>query len=146
VTDLPARAAIDTNILLYTEGLLIADADKAKMAASTDLMDRLYAGDCQIVIPVQVLCELHNGLRRKLGLSPLEAAERVARLIRYCETEATTAEVFAAGIELAASHKLQTYDAIILAAASNAGCAVLYSEDMQHGFAWGGVKVINSFL
>jgi hypothetical protein len=40
---------------------------------------------------------------------------------------------------------LAIWDAIILAAASEAGCRVLLSEDMQEGFTWGGVTIINPF-
>ena len=47
--------------------------------------------------------------------------------------------------DLAEKHQLQTYDAIILAAAAQGGCDVLYSEDMQHGFEWNGVLVVNPF-
>ena len=55
--------------------------------------------------------------------------------------EAVLAEAFA----LAERHGLQTYDAIILAAAAQGGCDILYSEDMQHGFEWNGVMVVNPF-
>jgi predicted nucleic acid-binding protein len=34
---------------------------------------------------------------------------------------------------------------VILSAASQAGCRLLLSEDLQDGFTWGGVTVINPF-
>jgi predicted nucleic acid-binding protein len=34
---------------------------------------------------------------------------------------------------------------VILAAAAEAGCRLLVSEDMQAGFTWGGVTIVNPF-
>jgi predicted nucleic acid-binding protein len=42
-------------------------------------------------------------------------------------------------------YRLSWYDSLILAAAIEAGCSVVYSEDLQDGFAAGGVKVMNPF-
>ena len=57
----------------------------------------------------------------------------------------TDAAVMTEAFNLAEKHGLQTYDAIILAAAAKGGCDMLYSEDMQHGFEWNGVLVVNPF-
>lgn len=42
--------------------------------------------------------------------------------------------------------QLSYWDAAIIAAANNLGASVLYSEDLNHGQDYGGVKVINPFL
>jgi hypothetical protein len=47
--------------------------------------------------------------------------------------------------DLAADHQLGIWDSVILATASQAGCRLLLSEDMQDGFTWGGVTVVNPF-
>ena len=57
----------------------------------------------------------------------------------------TTADILDRAFLLAANHGLQTYDAIIIGAAAEVGCIILYSEDMQHGFEWNGVQIINPF-
>ena len=46
------------------------------------------------------------------------------------------------------SERFQTshFDAQILAAAKRMGCATLYSEDLNHGQDYGGVRVVNPFL
>ena len=49
-------------------------------------------------------------------------------------------------MELSTSHQLAVWDAIMLAAAAQAGCRVLLSEDMRHGFTWRGTTVRNPFL
>lgn len=53
--------------------------------------------------------------------------------------------VFESALQLATEHRLQIYDAIILASAVQAGADILLSEDMQHGFTWRGVAVVNPF-
>jgi len=52
----------------------------------------------------------------------------------------------AAARALAEDHRLSFYDALIVASAIEAGCNVLYSEDMQHGRAIGGLTIANPFL
>lgn len=47
--------------------------------------------------------------------------------------------------DLAADHQLSTWDAVVLSTASEAGCRLLLSEDLQDGFTLGGVTVTNPF-
>ena len=47
--------------------------------------------------------------------------------------------------DLATDHRLGIWDAVILSAASQAGCRLLLSEDLQEGFSWGGVTIVNPF-
>ncbi len=55
------------------------------------------------------------------------------------------AEVFLNALDLATDHKLQFWDALIVATAASSGCSLLLSEDMQDGFAWRGITVVNPF-
>src|SRR5262245_43964069 len=57
----------------------------------------------------------------------------------------TSAEVMLTAVDLAADHHLGIWDAVILSAASKVGCRLLLSEDLQDGFTWGGVTVVNPF-
>jgi predicted nucleic acid-binding protein len=50
-----------------------------------------------------------------------------------------------AAMYLAAVHQFSIWDGVILAAASQAGCRLLLSEDLHDGFTWGGVTVANPF-
>ena len=43
-------------------------------------------------------------------------------------------------------HGLRIYDSLIIAAALEAGCDTLYSEDMQHGQVIEGIRIENPFL
>ena len=47
---------------------------------------------------------------------------------------------------LAEDHQLSFHDALIVAAAIEAGCDTLFTEDMQHGRSFGGLSIVNPFL
>jgi predicted nucleic acid-binding protein len=47
--------------------------------------------------------------------------------------------------DLAADHGLSIWDSVIVAASANAGCRLLLSEDLQDGFTWHGVTLVNPF-
>ncbi len=47
---------------------------------------------------------------------------------------------------MARDHGFPIYDALIVAAALEARCDTLYSEDMQHGRQIGGLTIVNPFL
>ena len=131
--------AIDTNILVYAEGVERAPEDAAKVVGSRLLMRRLLEARIRPVIPVQTLAELHNVLVSRRRLSPREASAVVGGWIARADIIATSETTLAAALDLAADHALQIFDALILAAAAEARCDLLLSEDLQDGFAWRGV-------
>ncbi len=131
------KAALDTNLLAYAEqrGAKQAKARRLLTQAPPDLT----------VLPVQVCGELYNVLVRKFGF---ERATAVLVVNQWRDTfilAATTDAIMAAALDLSASHDLQIWDAVILAAAAEAGCDLLLSEDLQDGVRWRGVTVVNPF-
>jgi predicted nucleic acid-binding protein len=134
------RIAVDTNVLGYAEGL--DDEDKRTRAA--DILLALRSHD--LVMPLQVAAELHHLIMRRRKTPPKEAGYSFAYwralLARHPATLTSTLDT---ALDLAAAHRLQIFDAIILAAAAEAGCRMLLSEDMQDGFVWRGVMVVNPF-
>ena len=128
-------AFFDSNILIY--------------AYSTDVRReralRTIAGGG--VISAQVLNEFTNVLRKKQkqDWAVIEAAVQSIRF-RFPDTVPLTADTHAAALALARDHALAFYDALIVAAAIDAGCDTLYSEDLQHGRNIGGLAIVNPFL
>jgi predicted nucleic acid-binding protein len=49
------------------------------------------------------------------------------------------------GLRMQAAHQFAWYDSLIIAAALEGGCKVLYSEDLQHGQHFGDLVVENPF-
>jgi predicted nucleic acid-binding protein len=57
-----------------------------------------------------------------------------------------TVETHDAAVDLSRSYGFNIYDSLILAAAEQAGCSTVYSEDMQHGQRIGQLTIVNPFL
>jgi predicted nucleic acid-binding protein len=98
-----------------------------------------------LVVPAQVICELFNVLVRKARRDPIDARRAAAIWQDSYLMIPTTETVLGRAFGIAVDHHLATWDAVILAAASEAGCRALLSEDIQDGFTWGGVAVVNPF-
>lgn len=133
------RVALDTNILAYAEGV----NNKTMQGQSLDLVKRLSG--TTVVLPVQVLGELFSLLVRKAGRTPSDARNAVLHWRNAFNNLAdTSAEVLLGAVDLAQSN-ISFWDAVILSTAAESGCQMLLSEDMQDGFVWKGVTVINPF-
>ncbi len=133
------RVALDTNVLAYAEGINAAQ----RRGSALDLVQRLPQE--ATVIPVQVLGELFNVLVRKGGRSRADAREALLGWRDTFPVIETSPEIMLTAVDLATDHQFGIWDAVILSAASQAGCPLLLSEDLQDGFTWGGVTVINPF-
>ncbi len=133
------RLALDTNVLAYAEGVNGAARKKATLA----ILEKLPQGST--FLPVQVLGELFHVLVRKAGRSPERARAAVLGWQDAFSLIETSPAVLLAATDLAAHHRLSIWDAVVLSAASAAGCRLLLSEDLQSGFTWNGVTVINPF-
>ncbi|MFZ1963970.1 MAG: PIN domain-containing protein [Roseiarcus sp.] len=125
----------DTNVLLY---LVSGDAKKADRAEA--LVRRGGA------ISVQVLNEAANVARRKMGMDWLQTREFLASLRGLLTVAPLTLETHELGLDFAERYTLSIYDAMIAAAATLAGCARLWSQDMQDGMRIGeNLRVENPF-
>lgn len=133
------RAALDTNVLAYAEGV----GDRAKKKTALEILERLPLSS--VVIPVQVLGELFRVLVRKRGMKPADARHAILYWRNaFSNLSDTSAEVLLAAVDLA-QEQVSIWDAVILCATAESGCQLLLSEDLQHGFVYKGVTVVNPF-
>ncbi len=133
------RAALDTNVLAYAEGV----NGVSMRAKALDLLRNVSKQTP--VLPVQALGELFHLLVRKAGHSRMSARTVILTWQRAFPVVGTSASVIAAATDLATDHELVIWDAIIVAAAAEVGCRLLLSEDFQNGFTWRGVTIVNPF-
>jgi predicted nucleic acid-binding protein len=131
------RTALDTNILVYAEGV---NGEERKDAAVRIIRDL-----DELVIPIQALGELFTVLTRKARRPAAEARAVVLGWHDAYPVTETSSGVMLDAMELSVGHKVALWDAIMLAAAAASGCRLLLSEDMQDGFTWRGVTIRNPF-
>lgn len=125
----------DTNVLLYVASGDTAKADQAEAA--------IAAGGA---ISVQVLNELANVARRKMRMSWGDTHALLIMLRGLLTVHPLTLETHETGLRMAERYGLSIYDAMIAAAAIEAGCDTLWSEDMQHGMTLDeGLRIVNPF-
>src|SRR6516225_2374903 len=106
----------DTNVLLYIAGVDPAKADRAE-----ELID---AGG---TISVQVLNEIANVARRKMGLSWAETRAFLSMIRGLLSVQPLTIEIHEAGLSFAERYGLSIYDAMIAASALHADCDTIWS-------------------
>lgn len=134
-----AEVFLDSNVLLYACSSAPDDAPKRRIAEGLML-------DSPFALSAQVLQEfIANALRKpSLGIREgnIDATLRMASLVRV---QAVTRELVLTAVALRRRYQLSQWDATILAAAKELGCEVVYSEDMNDGQDYRGVRVINPF-
>jgi predicted nucleic acid-binding protein len=135
-TMIEKQIALDTNVLIYLEG---NDTVKRKIAESLLSLDP--------VIPSQVISEFINVTRRLRNIPKRQLIKEAADLFRYC----SIAPIYHSTLVLAESmiqkYDFQLFDSLVVASAFEAGCDILYSEDMQHNIIVNKqIKIINPFL
>ncbi len=134
-----ARSFFDTNVLLYTDDK--ASLGKQRRAVGLVAEHRRSGTG---VISLQVLQEYFVAATRKLHVDPRLARRKVELLAEFDVVVPELADILAA-IDLHRLHGFSFWDALILRAAKQAGCSVLFSEDMQAGREFEGLQIVNPF-
>ena len=127
---------LDSNIVLYSLGNF-----EEKRRRSIELMSE------SPVISVQVLNETANILIRKF-LVPIHDIEAIMkRIANECSVTLLTENTHFSALTIKERYQFSFYDSLIIAAALEASCDVLYSEDMQHGqIIENRLKIISPFV
>jgi predicted nucleic acid-binding protein len=133
------RLALDTNILAYAAGV----NDDARRDEALRIIRQLPEADT--CVSVQVLGEFFRVLVHKARRSPAQARTTVLRTYDTFRIIETSPTILLAAIDLVIGHSMNIWDAVILAGSVEAGCSLLLSEDLQDGFTWNGVTVVNPF-
>lgn len=138
---MPASIFLDTNVLVYAISGAGEDLEKATKAKRI-IQEETFC------VSTQVLGEFYSvavSPRRPSPLSHNEAVAWIQFWKRFDVFEITTAHVDLA-LETAGGCKIGYYDALIISAARLAGCDKIYSEDLNDGQDYGGIKVTNPFV
>lgn len=130
------NAFLDSNITLY---LLDAHTEKSVTA------EKLIRQNPHI--NAQVLVEVGNVCNKKYKWTKHQVCDFWYDLMSDCQVSSISEHILAEAIYLTEKYDFQLFDAIIVSGALEAGCRVLYSEDMHHQLVVEGqLTIINPFL
>ncbi len=134
------NAFVDTNVLVYA-------ADEALPLGRKTRIARELLRQRGLSLSVQVLNEFTVNARHssKLNLGAEREQEWLSRWLLF-PVVPITVETFLAAQLVHVRFQISHWDALILAAAREADCGVVYSEDLNSGQDFDGVKVINPFV
>ena len=136
-----ALVFVDTNVFVYRHDR----SDPAKQARADEWIAHL-ARSRSGRLSYQVLQELYVTLtgKARIGFDPSEAREIVRDLIVW-QPVGIDLRILERAWHLQDGHSVSWWDAVIVAAAQSLGCSILLTEDLQHGHAFGEVRVVNPF-
>lgn len=131
---------VDTNVLIYAACPLPSDVAKAERAA-----ELLRTAD--IALSAQVLQEFYVQATRttRPGALTHDDARRLVRNLQRFPIQPVTPQVVNDALALLERFQINYWDAAILAAARIAGCDTVYTEDLNDGQDYDGVRAVNPF-
>jgi predicted nucleic acid-binding protein len=115
---------LDSNILVYSYSN--SEIQKQEIA-------RRLIADSNSLISTQVLQELCNIVTRKFKFSYEQAATAIKESCQNNSLHINTGDTILQACQIAGRYAFSFFDSLIVAAALEGGCTVLYSEDMQDG-------------
>lgn len=133
-----SKIFLDTNILVYG----LDGSDSAKQNAALQSLVKLRQANHVGVVSTQVLQEYYNALTRKLSIAPPIAKREMLLLARY-QVVLLDPPLLGQAADLHATASVSFWDALIIAAAQNAACDELWTEDLQTGQLFGSLRVVN---
>ena len=138
MTDKTDKIFLDTNLWVY----LFSDEIK-KRECITRLIGKNFNNIC---LSAQVLSELYNVLTRKKVADPEKARKIIHRVAGEFQVSVIDKEVVKQAVDLNLSYHYSYWDSLIIAAALEVNCNVLYTEDFQHNQVVDKkIRIINPF-
>jgi predicted nucleic acid-binding protein len=134
-----ATVFIDTNVLVYAASNAVGDRAKRAVA-------RQVLAESGIGFSAQVLQEFYAvaATKQRLGMTHEESLAVLQSLAAF-PVWPVTRELVLEAVDAKQRFGISYWDAAILAAAKQMGCRVVFSEDLNAGQEYDGVKVVNPF-
>ena len=134
-----SKIFIDTNLFVYT----IDKKDIAKQEAARKFVRKLVDGHMP-VISTQVIQEFYVVATAKLKADPV-IVKNIVHNFHNMELIKIDLELIEQAIDISVLSKISFRDSLIIAAAENANCEYVVSEDLNAGQLYRGVKLMNPF-
>jgi predicted nucleic acid-binding protein len=137
-----AREFVDANVLVYA----FDPSAESKQIIASQLLERLSknGNGC---LSVQILQEFFVTITRKVSIPPaIDQASDYVRDFSTWKVFAPTAQDVSTAIAIHKQAKISFWDAMVVHAASELGCDLLWSEDLTTDQILRKVRVCNPFL
>lgn len=134
------KVFFDTNILVYS----VDERTPEKKVIASNLLNEASRSKNGI-ISTQSLQEFYNAAVKKLNLSKQAAKEYVDFFSKQFPVKEISIPLIIKAIDISIKNGLSFWDSLILSAANDTGCILVYSEDMNSGQIICGTKVLNPF-
>lgn len=133
---------LDTNVIVY-----LFDETAPDKSATARLIVSSALDDGSGVVSFQVVQEVLNVLTRKLRVvaRAADARDFLRETLMPMWTVQPSAGLYARALDLKERIDIAFYDGLIVAAALEAGCRRLLTEDLQHGQRIDGLRIENPF-
>lgn len=142
VADFPAPYFLDTNIFVYTfDATATEKQDQARQLIKESLQSQ------RGVISTQVVQEFLNVSQRKFAtpLAAIDARRYLSSVLMPLCQHFPSINFYDSALLLQAEVGFSLYDTLIVAAALEAGCKTLLTEDLQDGHIIRGMTIRNPF-
>ena len=134
------KVFFDSNILVYYADE--NDARKQKIAV-TLIKDAIASGNG--MISTQCLQEFYNVITTKLRCDKDKAKELVKMFADNLPVATISVPLILSAVDISIKNKFSFWDSLILSAASDTGCATVYSEDLSDQQIIAGARIENPF-
>lgn len=135
-----SKIFIDTNIWVYS----LDSKDQEKRNHARQILRKIVDAH-QPVLSTQVIQEFYVVATAKLG-ADLLGVKNIIHNFHNMEIVNIDLELVEEASDISILSKLSFWDSLIIAAAEKAKCEYIFSEDLNSGQTYRGVKVLNPFL
>ena len=137
------RFFLDTNIFVYSfDRSAPAKARKAEKLISKALETQ------KGVVSYQVVQEFFNVALKRFShqMRVADAEQYLGTVFRPLLSVHSSSSLYGEALRLQAKTGLSWFDSLILSAALQANCDLVFTEDLQHGQKFGSLRIENPFL
>lgn len=134
------KVFFDSNILVYYTDE--SDARKQKIATAL-IKDAIDSGNG--VISTQCLQEFYNVVTKKLLCDKEKAKKMVKMFSENISVAKISVPLILSAVDISIKSQFSFWDSLIISAASDTGCATVYSEDLNDQQIIAGAKIQNPF-
>lgn len=135
------KCFFDSNILIYS----VDESNPEKKAIAENILSSAITGRCG-TLSTQSLQEFYNVLTKKLKRKKTDTKQLVRDLSELFTIEEIKIHNIFEAIDISIQTQFSFWDSLIIAMAEQAGCSILYSEDLNNNQIIENVRIVNPFI